>query len=611
VALTRRRDATRLQTAPCLSMRARILFVSAAAALSCPASAQPVSSSVGSSPDRWLVIPSTTGGAGNPAHAARSAARLVREQLDARGRPVLRAEESRRLFEQRGSAPPIAITASAVDELARDAQQALYHVASGLHSRAQQDVERAMERARVALESLNRENRAARHLLDACMFLVRGQLERRDRDRAKKQALECRRLVPDIAPDPTMHPPNVIGVLAEAEADLLSRAPSSLRIEGQPSGCAVLINGRNLGTTPKELSRLSSGEYRIQVECDDGEPGRVHRVVLNSSRAVVRIDTRFDRVVQTAFDLSLRYDSSEAEQDQRAADALEAARIVGASDLVLVSLTRESPTRLEVALQRLRVNDGALVAETRLVLAGDGTAAADAVKVAVGGLLDGIQPPAIVAESMASSPLVTPVPEAVSGAAVEEGEGSPARDARPDRVPAGRVAGYVSAGIGAAASITGWILYGHHASLQSDYAEALNADSPERFDAYRRASDFDAVPSVVLGLGSGALALGAQGYLPQQPAVPWWAWVSGALGVGLAGVGLKLALDAGSCLEDSFGRCTEPGLATRVGTLLLLQSMPFVSLPITYGVRALLGERATVSASARAHGAYFVLGGVL
>jgi hypothetical protein len=242
--------------------------------------------------------------------------------------------------------------------------------------------------------------------------------------------------------------------------------------------------------------------------------------------------------------------------------------------------------------------------------------ASDAVKLAVGGLLDAVAPPLLAAkpEAAASAPalVVGAGADTLTGDTADaSAQPKPEPRARAGRTPPGQIAGYVSAGVGAAASLAGWILYAHHANLQSDYVDALNAGTPERFDAYRAAADFDAVPSVVLGLGSGALALGAPGYLPEQPGVPWWAWVSGVAGLGLAGVGLKLALDAGSCLEDPLGRCTDPGLATRVGTLLLLQSMPFVSLPLTYGVRALLGERATVEASAHARGAYFVLGGVL
>ena len=87
-----------------------------------------------------------------------------------------------------------------LDALAHDAQMALYHVASGLPSRARQDVERALARADKVLESLNRESLAAQQLLDACLYLVRAHLQSNERQAAREQALECRRLVPTSSP---------------------------------------------------------------------------------------------------------------------------------------------------------------------------------------------------------------------------------------------------------------------------------------------------------------------------------------------------------------------------------------------------------------------------
>ncbi len=552
---------------------------------------------------RWLVVPSTSGQTGNPGHAARRGAKILVSELEARGRLVLQPEEAKRLFEQRGSSPPIAINASDVDGLARDAQQALYHIASGLHARAEEDVQRAMQRAGKALESLNRETRAARHLLDACMFLVRGHLEHRDREKARRQALECRRLVPDIDPDTTMHPPNVIGVLAEAEAELLSRDPSSLRIESEPQGCAVLVNGRNLGTTPKELARLSSGEYRVQVECNDGEPGRVHRAVLSGNRAVVRVDTKLDRVVQTAFDLSLRYESMPQERSRRVHDGLEAARIVGASELVLVSLTDEADESAPVVVaERFRVDDGAPMAKAFVTLGAKGAADELALRTAVFVLIEAqAPPPTHVAQASRGSNAVA---DAQAPRVIEAEERDPRASSDAERALSEPVAasvdrgesastwtiiGLSSAGVGLAASLAAWGLLARHSALQTDYTVAHDVRSPDRFEAYRQVSDFDAVPSIALGAGSVLLSASLPLWLPEHAGVPWWAWGSGAVGTLGAAVGLKLAIDAGECTVDEFGRCTSPVLATRVGTLLLLQAVPFLALPVTYGVRALTG----------------------
>jgi hypothetical protein len=134
---------------------------------------------------RWLVMPSVVATQGDPKHPARAAARLISEDMRAHGKRAFSIEQAKELFEQHGSTPPMTASAADIDELAKDAQRALYHVASGLPQRAKKDVERALDRARRALESLNRETRAAQHLLDACLYLVRAHLQHGDRAQAR------------------------------------------------------------------------------------------------------------------------------------------------------------------------------------------------------------------------------------------------------------------------------------------------------------------------------------------------------------------------------------------------------------------------------------------
>lgn len=550
--------------------------------------------------EQWVFIPSVVGQTGNPAHVARKAAELLSSELSAQNKRVLPNESAKRLFEQRGSAPPMLANTSDIDELARDAQQALYHVASGLHSHARQDVERAMERARRALESLNRETRAAQHLLDACLYLVRGHIGRNDREEAKRQALDCKRLVPDIDPEPTMHPPSVIGVLAEAEAALLAREPSSLRIESDPVGCAVFVNGRNLGTTPKDLPRLSPGEYRVQVECHEGEPGRVHRTVLSNTRGVVRVDTRFERVVQTLFDLSMRYQNASEELSFRRQFALEAARIVGSSDLVTVRLSELGNEQQPIIeAERLRVSDGKVVAKVRLPLDKQGNAQRSILQSSVKALIgeqhiDLSGGPVLAIASEPLSPVVEeenllPASEQVTRVAEVAPESLEVRSTHRE-YNATRITGYVLSGLGLVTSAVGWGLQMQLGSKQTTYAEAVNAQTPERFQAYREVENFARKPQITLGLGAAMLTAGMPLWLPENPRVPWWAWTGGGVGAVVAGIGIKLAVDTPGCLKDEFGRCTDHALATRIGTQLMLQSVPLLALPVVYGVRALLGR---------------------
>ena len=579
--------------------RARVLAVTLGAYAVLTGSRAEAQTPTSAAEPRWLVVPSTVGSAGNPAHLARKAAQQLTTSFDAQGRSMLARDEARRAFEQRGSAPPIQSTTSDVDALARDAQQALYHVASGLYSRAQQDVARAMNRARSALESLNRESRAARHLLDACMYLVRGHLGRRDRVQARRQALECRRLVPDIQPDSTMHPPDVIGVLAEAEAELLDRDPSSLRIESTPMGCAVLVNGRNLGTTPKELPRLPPGEYRVQVECHDGEPGRVHRAMLSSNRVVIRVDTRFDRAVQTAFDLSLRYTDQGEEARHRIRDGLEAARAVGASDLVLVTAVPADADAPAVQAIRLRVSDGAQLAAAHLQFDRGGETAVAEVDRAVRLLLEARKQRPI-AEPPTPSPSVAPGPRPATKIAPAPRERADSNRDRDNGNESLRTAGLVAAGLGLSADIAGWALYANLLSLQLDHGTALRERSAGRFDAYRAAEAAELAPKLTLGTGAAVLSASAPLWLPEQRGIPWWAWTAGRAGAVAVAFGVKLAIDASDCLRDELGRCVQPELATQLGTQLLLQAVPFLTIPIVYAVRSWMGAEVNAQLSLRA-----------
>jgi len=541
------------------------------------------------------------------------AARLLEAELRERGRRAFSVEQAKALFEQHGSAPPMTASAADIDELARDAQRALYHVASGLPARAKADVERALGRARKALESLNRETRAAQHLLDACLYLVRAHLQNNSRNEARRQALECRRLVPDIAPEPTVHPPDVIGVLAEAQADLRAHEPASLRIESEPMGCAAYVNGRNLGPTPKELSRLSPGEYRIQAECEQGVMGRVHRVALSDNRVVLKVDTRYDRAIETLFDLSLNYAGSSEERRHLGRDAVETGRMVGASDVVVAWVRGDGPAP-DVQVDRYRVADGVHLGFARLRV--DGAAgtieqrvlarAREALEAGESVDLRGPTPRVLPQPALATQPatradtaLQARAPAPAPEEALFKPEAEPpaqADDAHDtDVMP---IVGYALAGAGVAAQVTGWVLYGRLLGRQDSYAAALNANTspmtrttPE-LNALRDIDAADEPPPIALGVGALMTTASVPLWLPQTDAIPWWGWASGGAGLVLAGVGAVLSVSAAGCEVDRYDRCTQAPLATDIGPLLLLQSMPLLAVPVVQGVRELTGDRA-------------------
>ena len=576
---------------------------------------------------RWLVLPSVVATHGDPKHPARAAARALSEELREHGTRAHRVDDAKALFEQRGSTPPMTASAADIDELAKDAQRALYHVASGLPQRAKKDVERALERARRALESLNRETRAAQHLLDACLYLVRAHLQHGDRPEARSQALECRRLVPDIAPEPTVHPPDVIGVLAEAQAQLRNHEPAALRIESEPTGCAAYVNGRNLGPTPRELSQLSPGEYRLQVECEPGVMGRVHRISLVSGRVTTKVDTRYDRAIETLFDLSLHYSSRDQEKKHAGRDGVETARIVGASDVVVTVVDSTSNSaRAVVRLDRYRVSDGVHLAQTTLnVDPGKGTIAGDQLERVRKELLEPGSAKPIARAPVTTPPLIAPPPPPAAAEAVER-EPSPEPVVEvPREVPVVddyqepqsdsqgpdtlKIAGYVVGGLGVVAHVGSWIAYLSLLDKQSAYTDALNANqnpsvpTSAELTALRDIDSAETAP-VILGITGAALSTTALPmWLPESDGIPWWGWAVGGAGVALAATGVVLHASASSCEIDIYRRCTEPALATDLGPMLLFQAAPLIAVPIVQGVRSVTEDRASVSVQLGEQGA--------
>jgi hypothetical protein len=542
------------------------------------------------SADAWLVVPVVVGASDDAQLAASMAAEPMREALSGSAR-VIAPGTARERFETRASSPPVAATHTDLDQIARDAQQALYHVAMGLYTDAGQDVARVMSRADRALESLNRETIAARQLLDACLFIVRARLSARKPQAARTQALECRRLVPDIEPDASMHPPDVIGELAAAEAALEMQKPGSLRVTSAPSGCPVFIQGRNLGQTPLELPRLIRGEYRIQVECVPGEYGRVHRVTLGPSRTVVHVDSHFDAAVQTGHGVSLRYAGEAALEKYAPAHAIEIGRAVGAQRVALI--TPEPGGAGAVRIWALEVDAGKLRAIALVQV--DAQGAIPAARDAVAAL---VQDRSVDFTQSAPTPLEVSEAELVAAPAESlpaPEEQSPVADLEPVRDEGEEAApgalAWTLAGVGAAAHVTGWVLYGHQLALESDYRRVRGlSDASEARRRLERIDDFELAPPLVAGIGAALATASLPLLLPESPpgAPPTWAWLAGGGGLALAAAGTVLLVRGAGCDDfDRLRRCDDVVTTTHLGAMVITTAVPLLGVPVVYWLRSL------------------------
>ncbi|MDB4976654.1 MAG: hypothetical protein JWN48_4995 [Myxococcaceae bacterium] len=530
------------------------------------------------------------------------------------------------------SRPPTTASDSDLDVLAREAREAIEHVAFGRTAAAQKSVREVIARAEKTLESLNRETATARHILDACLSLVRTALQSGRRDLALEQATRCRRLVPDLVPSETNHPANVVGVLAEADNMLRRMRIGHLTVRSIPeSNCSVYLNGRHLGTTPFQLDRAAAGDYRVQVECSRSV-GRVHVVQLGDQAVSLLVDTQFDRTVASDPRLLLRYENRERAREQAVSHAIQIGREVQADDVILVSVHNDRAELLRVQVEQQR-----LVARASVPWSARHGFSAPALQAAIAALAEGRFEGEPSLEKSASPPeqveLSTPPPappesEPVAKAApaqqarkapkvepappeaepeVDEAEppaeptdsherASPARHER-------RVRGIGYGLLGASAVVlaigVGFDVRTQH--LLDRLSKLSIANSPgQPDDGSGPGPDSEVDPGIALelarlqpqyehashlrwiGVASGALATAAVGTLTRGRAhLPWWSYTLAAAGVGLVAAGGYEVSASGDCrLHDAEGQCRRPRETAARGATLISLAVPLLSVPL-------------------------------
>jgi hypothetical protein len=551
----------------CLSLSLSFfLAIALGAALPARGRAQPMGKTV--------VVPV---GAPDP-RSAIAAADALEAALAGRRVQLVSMHDARDRFNAR-SRPPYTATSSDLDVLAREARQALEHVAFGRTAAAQRSVREVMARAERTLESLNRETARARQLLDACLSLVRSALHDNRRDQALEQAMACRRLVPDLAPSEVAHPANVVGVLAEAD-DLLRRMRvGKLSLSSQPEpSCSVFLNGRHLGTTPFVLDRAAAGEYRVQVECASTPPGRVHVVQLGDEPVSLVVDTEFDRTVASEPRLHLIYPTETVLYPAVASHAALLGREVRVEDVVLV---RVDAARAE--LLRVRVGQARAVARTHLAYDGRRGFDPDQLAGALSALFEGrmeagpsLEPPLPEPPPAAPVAQAAPPPETVDAAAPPGAAPPPAWPERQRR------SGYALAGVAGAVFATGLAL---ELSAQSA-SEGLAPKGDEAFSAGDYAKAEHLMQASWLGVASGPVGLAAVllATVPREH-VPWWSYGAGVAGLALLGGGVYELAVASECALPSDTGCLRRKDTTARGAMFMSAALPLIALPITHLAR--------------------------
>ena len=117
---------------------------------------------------------------------------------------------------------------------------------------------------------------ASADLLNICGYVVRAQDDARNTRETEEAARRCLSMFPGWDPDRNRHPPEIIEQILQIRENL----PGTLVVRSSADddrGCAIRVNGAEIGRTPSARVKVPDGAYLVQVECGD-QPGRVHRV---------------------------------------------------------------------------------------------------------------------------------------------------------------------------------------------------------------------------------------------------------------------------------------------------------------------------------------------
>ncbi|MBT8468773.1 MAG: PEGA domain-containing protein [Deltaproteobacteria bacterium] len=539
---------------------------------------------------RWLVVPAVVGADGEGdervgVERLHTVAESVRQALVIHGHSVWRADRASERFEVLGSAPAPTISQSDIDLWVERSRAAVRYLARADYKAARRELKAAQRLADRAAAELNREAARAQQVLDTCLYMVRAYVETNNDAEARKQARECRRLVPRVEPSAFRHTPEVRELLAQVDAKMAGEAPGDLEVRSTPPDCLVRINGVEFGRTPVSGIELPVGTYRMQVECEEDKRGRIHRVGVSSGPNLLEFDAALERAVRTRPVLHLHFGSDDAWL-QRMEQASEVASILGGADVLVLSGQGAGSVRVD--LSALKVEPASV-----WLAAPGGAPEPDDVRRLVDALLEGrsvdfagphpMARPSWRAES-------TPDVEVGSAAAavLDPASGNPRGAPRPRNQ---RIAGWSLFGVGAASIGASVGLHVWRGDLGARFAE-----SPSNLNDAQQWNDARIGVWATAAFGGAAASAAMPLLLPEYPRTPWWGWTLGAVGLGLTGYAIYEGVTMSRCPEpyianpSAVGSCVARGQEAGRLSLALAGAAPLLTVPLVYLLRPLRAE---------------------
>ena len=567
-----------------------VLAAVLAAFTAAPASAEGDQAGPSSESTRWLVVPAR-GGASDTADEGVSVERLhtsaeaLRQELVVSGHSVWRADRASERFEVVGSAPAPRISQSDIDLWVERSRAAVRYLARADYKAARRELKAAQRLANRAAAELNREAARAQQVLDTCLFMVRAYVETKNSAEARRQARECRRLVPRVEPSAFRHTPEVRELLAEVDKEMASEAPGTLEVRSTPSDCLVRINGVGFGRTPLSGIELPVGAYRLQVECEEAHRGRIHRIGIASGENVFAFDAALERAVHTRPVLHFEYGAPEAWR-RRMDLAQQVARILGGANVLVVSGLSSSVVRVDLSAEGYEAASAWLAVR-------DGAPEADDVRRALDALFEGrsvdFTGPHPIARASWRAELAPVAAAGAATAAATEAEAEPKKGVPRPRNQ--RIAGWSLFGVGVASVGASVGLHVWRGELGDRFIEA-----PATLNAAQRWNDVRVGVWTTAAFGGAAASAAMPLLLPDYERTPWWGWTLGAVGLGLAGYAIYEGVTMTNCpdpyLADQAAvrSCVARGQEAGRLALALAGAAPLLTIPLVYLFRPLRAE---------------------
>jgi hypothetical protein len=538
---------------------------------------------------RWLVVPALDGERSareaTGIEAVHRAAEALRTELVLRGESTYPPERASEQFEALGSAPAPDVSQNDIDRWVERSRAAVRYLARADYRAARRELKSAQRLANRAAEELNREAARAQQVLDTCLFMVRAYVETHKPEEARRQARDCRQLVPKIEPSAFRHTPEVRDLLAEVDAQMASEAPGTVAVTSDPTGCLFRINGVEIGRTPLDGIELPVGLYRVQVECDPGERGRIHRIRVASGANRLSFDGALERAVRSRPVLHLRYPSTDAWR-LRMAHAADVDAVLGGERELVVSSLGGSTLRIDSNGDGLEPASVWIPAEAGAPDTEDIARALDALL--AGRSVDFTGPHPLARGGWQTKPAEPTPPPSSAASAPTVTVAAPKSSPRPREQ---RVAGWTLFGLGAASVGASIGLHVWRGDLGQRFV-----GSPASLSDAERWNDARIAVWTTAAFGGAAVSAAMPLLLPDRRRTPWWGWTLGAMGLGLSGYAIYEGVTMTSCPEpfiadDSAVRaCVERGQEAGRISLALAGAAPLLTVPLVYLIRPLRAE---------------------